>query len=135
LLLMSNNPTVIRLIPSRVLKKVFVIVTLAAFDTNEGKVSCDRAGSAAQLIVPTWVNSLNLRVDNRVKLNIVNEPDDVAIEPMVLLVRSVNCPALLTSRLPEIADGPSKAKTPDAFGPTRTLPAMVSQSEIAVASA
>jgi len=48
LLLMSNNSTVIKLMPSRVLKKVLVMVTCFAWETNEGKVSCDKAGSESQ---------------------------------------------------------------------------------------
>lgn len=59
LLLMSSKPTVIKLIPSRVLKKVFVMVTLTALEMKEGKVSWDRAGRAAQLMVPTCVSSVN----------------------------------------------------------------------------
>lgn len=42
-----------KLIPSRVLKKVLVMVTLLAVLTALAKVRAGRAGRAAQLIVPT----------------------------------------------------------------------------------
>lgn len=75
-------------------------------------------------------------VDNNVKLNRLKvAPLAVPIVPIELLVREVNCPALLTIKLPEMADGPSKFKIPGASGPTRMLPATVSQSAMAVASA
>lgn len=62
-------------------------------------------------------------------------PLDVAIDSIELLAREVSWPALLTIRLPEMADGPSRFKIPPASGPTRMLPATVVQSAMAVASA
>ena len=44
LLLMSKELTVIKLIPSRVLKKVLVIKTMLALEITEGKVREDSAG-------------------------------------------------------------------------------------------
>jgi len=99
LFVISMLPTVIKLIPSRVLKKVLVMVTLFAFEMNEGKVSCDRAGRDDQLMVPTAVRSVNERVDNRVKLNMLKVPP---IAPIELLVKEVKPPALLTIRSPVI---------------------------------
>lgn len=135
-MLISRSPTVIKLMPLRVLKKVLVIVTLTASEMDKGNVSADRAGSAVQLMVPTLVNLSNWSVDNKVKLNRVKEPLDVAMDAIEALEREVNWPALLTIKLPEMEGGPSKLRTPDASGPMRTLPATpFVQSATAVASA
>lgn len=135
LLLMSIVPTVIKLIPSRVLKKVFAMVRLLASERVEGNVSESRAGSDTQLILPTSVKAENDRVDNTVKPDRVKTPELVAIEPIVVLDREVKFTASLTVKLPEIDAGPSMLKSPAVDDPTTTLPATVVQSAIWLASA
>lgn len=99
LLLMFNVPTVIKLIPSRVLKKVLVITTLVALEIVAGKVREDRAGSADQLMLSTDWSSLIVRVDSRVKLN---NWKDLPMEPIEVLPRLVNWPAFSQIKLPVI---------------------------------
>lgn len=88
---MSKRPTVIKLIPSSVLRKVLVMVTLVAFAMYAGNVSADRAGREDQLMVVASVKTSNWRVDRRVKLKRSNVPP---IAVIVELVRPMSPPAL-----------------------------------------
>lgn len=113
-----------------------MIVMLLALEMEDGNVSCDRAGSVFQLMVPTCSKFVMERVDNRVKLTSWNwEFLFVAIVPRVVLDREVNRGALLTIKLPEMEEGPSRLTESRASGPIRTLPATVLQLAMAVASA
>ena len=72
------------------------------------------------------------RVDKSVRLN---KSKALPIEPMELLLRLVNWPALWQIKLPVICSGPSMLICPDASGPMRTSPLMVEQLAYCVASA
>jgi hypothetical protein len=132
LLLTSKVCTVIKLIPSRELKKVLLMVTLSAWETVAGKVRRDRAGNADQSIVLTEVSSVMERVDRRVKLNKLKVPP---MEPMVELPRLVNWPAFSQMKSPVICSGPSMLISPAASALTRTSPEMVVHAAYCVASA
>jgi hypothetical protein len=132
LLLMFNVPTVAKLIPSRVLKKVLVMSTLSAIVTGPEKVSWGRAGSAVHEIEPTVVKSVNARVERRVRLFSRNCSPMVPIEE---LPRLVNWPAFSQIRLPVICSGPSMLIVPAAVGLMRTSPVIVKHEANRVASA
>lgn len=132
MLLMSKVSTVFKLIPSRVFKKVLVMVTLLAVLTDWVKVRLERAGRAAQLMIPTVSRALNWRVDKRVKLLNSKVPAIVAIE---VLVRDVIAPLFSTIKSPLICSGPSIAMVPGAVVLIKMSPLMVVQSAKAVASA
>lgn len=88
-----------KLIPSRVLKKVFEMVTLIAELMVDGKVSEDRAGRAVQAMVFTEVKSLIVRVERSVRLFNMRAPP---IEPIDVLPKLVRPPAFSQVKSPVI---------------------------------
>jgi len=136
LLLTSNNPTLFKLIPSRLVKKVLVMVILPAFVKKAGNVNVDRALRPAQYTVPTSVKLVKDKVDMRVKsFNVHCAPLAKEILAIELLVRPVMFTAPSTMKLPEIAEGPSRLSGPTTSFPITTLPATTPQLAIWVASA
>jgi len=132
LLSISIVSTVAKLIPERELRKVLLTVKLFAVEMVDGKVRVDRAGRAWKRMEPVVFKSVNWRVDRRVKLFNSKAPPIVAIEELVKDVRAL---ALKTVKSPVISEGPLISRTPEAEGPTRTLPLMVEQDASWVASA
>lgn len=132
LLLMSKVPTVIKLIPSKVLKNVLVIKTLSAVLTSAAKVRDGRAGRAVQEILPTVVSVSICKVERVVKLLRRKLPPIVTTEEDI---RVVSSPAFSTMKSPVISSGPLISMVPEAEVPTRTEPEMVEQELKAVASA
>jgi len=116
---MSSTDTLARLIPLRVVRKLFVIKTVLALVITAGKVKVDNADRALNLMFLAAVNSSKLRVDIRVKLVRVKS---VLIVWIVVLPKLVSSPAFSQTRLPMVA-GPSREITFAAFGPTTMVPA------------
>ena len=116
---MSSTDTLARLIPLRVVRKLFVIKTVLALVITAGKVKVDNADRALNLMFLAAVNSSKLRVDIRVKLVRVKS---VLIVWIVVLPKLVSSPAFSQTRLPTVA-GPSREITFAAFGPTTMVPA------------
>jgi hypothetical protein len=118
-LLILRTLAVAKLIPSRVLKKVLVMVTVEALVMIAGNVNDDKAGRALQLMVVADFKTVKDKVDNKVKLLSVKSAPMEVIEALDKLVKP---PAFWTETAPATVEGPSREITPAASGPTTMLP-------------